>query len=99
MDSSSWNIDMQELEYNPSKKDLTDAKIHHLLAEELVKPYRRVSQSVENTFFCIEKIASNAYLFHSIGFSKVFRRGSVPLESNNSLCKRLIWIFLIFLDL
>ncbi|XP_049819790.1 sodium/hydrogen exchanger 3 isoform X4 [Aethina tumida] len=43
LDSSTWNIDMQELEYNPSKKDLTDAKIHHLLAEELVKPYRRVS--------------------------------------------------------
>lgn len=55
MDSSSWNIDMQELEYNPSKKDLTDAKIHHLLAEELVKPYRRVSQSVENTFFLYRK--------------------------------------------
>lgn len=33
---------MQELDYNPSKKDLTDARIHHLLAEEL-KPYRRVS--------------------------------------------------------
>jgi len=33
---------MQELEYNPSKKDMTDAKIHHLLAEELCKPYRRV---------------------------------------------------------
>lgn len=32
---------MQELEYNPSKKDLTDAKIHHLLAEQLCKPYRR----------------------------------------------------------
>ncbi|VEN49645.1 unnamed protein product [Callosobruchus maculatus] len=43
LDSSTWNIDMQELEYNPSRKDLTDAKIHHLLAEELVKPYRRVS--------------------------------------------------------
>ncbi|XP_044766576.1 sodium/hydrogen exchanger 3 isoform X4 [Coccinella septempunctata] len=42
LDSSTWNIDMQELEYNPSKKDLTDARIHHLLAEELVKPYRRV---------------------------------------------------------
>nr|CAH7763128.1 unnamed protein product [Callosobruchus chinensis] len=41
LDSSTWNIDMQELEYNPSRKDLTDAKIHHLLAEELVKPYRR----------------------------------------------------------
>ncbi|XP_063382397.1 sodium/hydrogen exchanger 3 isoform X4 [Cydia fagiglandana] len=41
LDSSTWNIDMQELEYNPSKKDLTDARIHHLLAEELCKPYRR----------------------------------------------------------
>lgn len=38
------NLDMQELDYNPSKKDLTDARIHHLLAEEL-KPYRRVSIS------------------------------------------------------
>ncbi|XP_072754359.1 probable Na(+)/H(+) antiporter nhx-3 isoform X2 [Anoplolepis gracilipes] len=36
-----WNIDLQELEYNPSKKDLTDARIHHLLAEELCKPYKR----------------------------------------------------------
>nr|XP_032520930.1 sodium/hydrogen exchanger 3 isoform X4 [Danaus plexippus plexippus] len=43
LDSSTWNIDMQELEYNPSKKDLTDARIHHLLAEELCKPYRRVN--------------------------------------------------------
>lgn len=40
-----WNIDLQELEYYPSKKDLTDAKIHHLLAEELCKPYKRVSHS------------------------------------------------------
>ncbi|XP_014207662.1 sodium/hydrogen exchanger 5-like [Copidosoma floridanum] len=38
---SGWNIDFQELEYNPSKKDLTDAKIHHLIAEELCKPYKR----------------------------------------------------------
>ncbi|XP_022224469.2 sodium/hydrogen exchanger 3 isoform X16 [Drosophila obscura] len=36
----SRNLDMAELDYNPSKKDLTDAKIHHMLAEEL-KPYRR----------------------------------------------------------
>ncbi|KAG8229452.1 hypothetical protein J437_LFUL005557 [Ladona fulva] len=41
LDTSMWNLDLQELEYNPSKKDLTDAKIHHLLAEELCKPYRR----------------------------------------------------------
>ncbi|KAG7200405.1 hypothetical protein KM043_017860 [Ampulex compressa] len=39
-----WNIDLQELEYNPSKKDLTDARIHHLLAEELCKPYKRMFQ-------------------------------------------------------
>ncbi|CRL03979.1 CLUMA_CG017099, isoform B [Clunio marinus] len=39
-ENSTRNLDMQELDYNPSKKDLTDAKIHHLLAEEL-KPYRR----------------------------------------------------------
>ncbi|XP_015587331.1 probable Na(+)/H(+) antiporter nhx-9 isoform X2 [Cephus cinctus] len=38
---SGWNIDLQELEYNPSKRDLTDARIHHLLAEELCKPYKR----------------------------------------------------------
>ncbi|XP_046397802.1 sodium/hydrogen exchanger 3-like isoform X12 [Ischnura elegans] len=41
LDTSMWNLDLQELEYNPSKKDLTDARIHHLLAEELCKPYRR----------------------------------------------------------
>lgn len=33
---------MQELDYNPSKKDLTDAKIHHLLTNELTTN-RRVS--------------------------------------------------------
>ncbi|CAG7716525.1 unnamed protein product [Allacma fusca] len=41
LDQSTWNIDLQELEYNLSRKDLSDAKIHHLLAEELYKPYRR----------------------------------------------------------
>lgn len=39
-ETSTRNLDMQELDYNPSRKDLTDARIHHLLAEEL-KPYRR----------------------------------------------------------
>lgn len=43
-ENCSRNLDMQELDYNPSKKDLTDARIHHLLAEEL-KPYKRVSYS------------------------------------------------------
>ncbi|KAI5717711.1 hypothetical protein M8J77_009950 [Diaphorina citri] len=39
--TSTWNIDLQELDYNPSKKDLTDAKIHHLLSEELCMPQKR----------------------------------------------------------
>ncbi|KAI5716221.1 hypothetical protein M8J76_002988 [Diaphorina citri] len=46
--TSTWNIDLQELDYNPSKKDLTDAKIHHLLSEELCmsqKRHRRLSYS------------------------------------------------------
>ncbi|OXA61511.1 Sodium/hydrogen exchanger 5 [Folsomia candida] len=40
-DASTWNLDLQELEYNLSRKDMSDAKIHHLLSEELYKPYRR----------------------------------------------------------
>uniref|UniRef100_A0A8D8LMC1 Sodium/hydrogen exchanger n=1 Tax=Cacopsylla melanoneura TaxID=428564 RepID=A0A8D8LMC1_9HEMI len=39
--TSNWNIDLQELDYNPSKKDMTDAKIHHLLTEELCMPQKR----------------------------------------------------------
>ncbi|XP_062545664.1 sodium/hydrogen exchanger 3 isoform X5 [Armigeres subalbatus] len=42
LENSTRNLDMQELDYNPSKKDLTDARIHHLLSVEL-KPYRRTS--------------------------------------------------------
>uniref|UniRef100_A0ABD2XJA0 Sodium/hydrogen exchanger n=2 Tax=Trichogramma TaxID=7490 RepID=A0ABD2XJA0_9HYME len=38
---SGWNIDFQELDYNPSKKDMGEAKIHHLLTEELCKPHKR----------------------------------------------------------
>jgi solute carrier family 9 (sodium/hydrogen exchanger), member 3 len=43
------NVDMQEFEYNPSKKDLTDAKIHHMLSEELCKP-RRVSEVLKQNY-------------------------------------------------
>lgn len=38
-----WNVDLQEMDYNPSKKDLTDAKIHHLLAAELCQSAKKVS--------------------------------------------------------
>ena len=41
-----WNLDMGELVYNPSAKDLSDAKIHHLLSEESWTPYngRRIQR-------------------------------------------------------
>lgn len=51
---------MQELDYNPSKKDLTDAKIHHLLAEEL-KPYKRVSLEYLSLVQCVLQISNNAF--------------------------------------
>jgi len=66
LDSSTWNIDMQELEYNPSKKDLTDARIHHLLAEELCKPYRRVRVIFLHFFsFLYRKFAVHAKIMFS----------------------------------
>lgn len=61
---------MAELDYNPSKRDLTDARIHHLLAEEL-KPYRRV---------CIVLRASISKLsFHNNHFDLDFYNIAVPV--------------------
>lgn len=42
------NLDMKEINFNQSKKDLTEAKIHHLLSEEMAKPqknFRKLSYS------------------------------------------------------
>jgi len=36
-----WNLDIGELAYSPSARDLSDAKVHHMLSEESWKPYRR----------------------------------------------------------
>lgn len=64
---------MQELDYNPSKKDLTDARIHHLLAEEL-KPYRRVSfWGFVRRFFSIQAIQSSS-LIETIGKRRIFHQ-------------------------
>ncbi len=38
------NLDMKEMYYNKSQKDLTEEKIHHLLSENLFMPKNRVSQ-------------------------------------------------------
>lgn len=34
------NLDMKEINHMPSKKDLTEAKIHHMLSEEMAKPQK-----------------------------------------------------------
>ena len=66
---------MQELDYNPSKKDLTDARIHHLLAEEL-KP-RRVSDRLSwicllisiSGLVSLVMVLSSLFLLHGHLFS------------------------------
>ncbi|KAG8200344.1 hypothetical protein JTE90_028526 [Oedothorax gibbosus] len=40
-DSSFLNIDIGELEYSPSSKDLADAQLHHILSDAMFKPPRR----------------------------------------------------------
>lgn len=41
--SSFLNVDIAELEYSPSNKDLADAQLHHILSDAMFKPTRRVS--------------------------------------------------------
>lgn len=39
--SSFLNVDIAELEYSPSNKDLADAELHHILSDAMFKPTRR----------------------------------------------------------
>lgn len=65
-ETSTRNLDIQELDYNPSKKDLTDARIHHLLAEEL-KPYRRVSWlQIPSLNASVEKLSAETKKFPNL---------------------------------
>jgi fructose-1,6-bisphosphatase len=38
------NLDMKEINFNQSKKDLTEAKIHHLLSESMAKQAKRTKK-------------------------------------------------------
>lgn len=42
-----WNLDVGELEYNPTLRDMNDAKFRHLLANSDYKPIRRVRQGLQ----------------------------------------------------
>lgn len=70
-----WNLDIGELAYSPSARDLSDAKVHHMLSEELWKPYRRVNldkrrrmqhrKHLEQIFFCATSEFPTTQLFTS----------------------------------
>ena len=51
------NLDMKEINFNTSKKDLAEAKIHHMLTEVMAKPqlrqrkYRYYTSLIEWTDF------------------------------------------------
>ncbi|CAG0912206.1 unnamed protein product [Notodromas monacha] len=41
-----WNLDMKELEYSPSTRDMDDARINRLLDASMLRPYRRHNRGV-----------------------------------------------------
>lgn len=43
-------LDVKEMYYNKSQKDLTEEKIHHLLSENLFMPKNRVSRNLSTLF-------------------------------------------------
>ncbi|GFS88130.1 hypothetical protein NPIL_208001 [Nephila pilipes] len=45
------NIDMGELTYNPSYKDLNDSEIHHILEDAMFKPIRRARRYSHSYFY------------------------------------------------
>ena len=44
---------MKEINFNQSKKDLTEAKIHHLLSEEMSKPVKNFRKLSYRYFYMI----------------------------------------------
>ena len=59
------NLDMKEINFNTSKKDLAEAKIHHMLTEVMAKPqlrqrkYRYYTSLIEWTDFKNSKTLIN----------------------------------------
>ena len=44
MGSEAWNLDVAELEYNPTVRDMNDANFHHMLSDEYKPIKKRVSE-------------------------------------------------------
>ena len=41
---ASDNVDMQEMAYTPSQKDVTETRVRHMLTENMFMPKARVSE-------------------------------------------------------
>ncbi|KFM58751.1 Sodium/hydrogen exchanger 2, partial [Stegodyphus mimosarum] len=51
VESNLLNIDMGELTYNPSFKDLADSEIHHILEDAMFKPVKRPRRYSRSHFY------------------------------------------------
>ncbi|KZS07684.1 Sodium/hydrogen exchanger [Daphnia magna] len=63
-----WNLDIGELAYSPSARDLSDAKVHHMLSEELWKPYRRSSRRLSYSRHAVndQDLSSSHHVNHNM---------------------------------
>ncbi|KAG8177232.1 hypothetical protein JTE90_016063 [Oedothorax gibbosus] len=50
-DNALRNIDMAEITYNPSFKDLNDSQIHHILEDSMFKPPKRTRRYSHSQFY------------------------------------------------
>ncbi|XP_054711585.1 Na(+)/H(+) exchanger beta-like [Uloborus diversus] len=49
--SSFLNVDIAELEYSPSNKDLADAELHHILSDAMFKPMKKRYSGRRNSVY------------------------------------------------
>jgi len=61
-----WNLDIGELAYSPSARDLSDAKVHHMLSEESWKPYRRSTRRLGYSRHAVDRDLSYHQLNHNM---------------------------------
>ncbi|XP_015784573.1 sodium/hydrogen exchanger 3-like isoform X1 [Tetranychus urticae] len=87
--STNFNFDVGNIEYNPSKRDLVDFEVHHILSDNVFKPvkrYRKYSKtdladvSPQSTFQHQAKLEVR----HLVNQTRHRRRNKKKTNSNNS---------------
>ena len=58
--TGAFNFDLANLDYSPSRRDVVEAEIHHILAANLFKPVRRVSLLVGTACAASHLLSSTA---------------------------------------